>query len=208
MRITKTVNPIDSYTKEESMKILVNASVIATLMLSASWVAAAGSNGSGPYLGATYGYLKVKDNDDFEDDNDAYQLILGGDLNQFFGVEGSYIDFGKYGGNLAEADTDGFTLAVKGTLPITDFFSLHAKGGQLWWDSDYEVLGYDGSADGEELFWGVGAAFSVTESVDITFDYTRYNVEFTEDEVGLLANDSLRADTDLDHASAGVRFKF
>lgn len=190
------------------MKTLLNASVIATLLLPASLVVAANNNESGLYLGGSYGYLKVKDDEDFEDDNDAYQFILGADLNSFVGFEGSYIDFGEYGGNLAKADADGFTLAVKGTLPLTDFFSLHAKGGQLWWDADYEVVGYDGNADGEELFWGVGAAFAVTENVDITLDYTRYNIEFTEDEVGLLANDSLQADTDLDHASAGIRFKF
>jgi opacity protein-like surface antigen len=186
----------------------MHLSIITSLLIPATLVSAQGKDDAGLYVGGTYGYLKVKDDDEFEDDNDAYQLILGGDFNSFIGVEGSYIDFGKYGGNVASADTDGFTLALKGTLPITDFFSLHAKGGQLWWDSDYQVLGYNGNADGDELFWGVGAAFSVSSNVDITFDYTRYNVEFSEDEIGLLATDSIDSDVDLDHAAAGIRLKF
>ncbi|RLT96033.1 porin family protein [Ketobacter sp.] len=190
------------------MKYLTHLSIVTALLIPAPLVSASNDDDSGLYVGGNYGYLKVKDDDDFDDDNDAYQLIIGGDFNAFIGVEGSYIDFGKYGGNVASADTDGYTLALKGTLPLTDFFSLHAKGGQLWWNSDYEVVGFDGSADGDELFWGVGAAFAVTQNVEITFDYTRYNVEFSEDEVGLLATDSIDSDVDLDHAAAGVRFKF
>lgn len=190
------------------MKYLTHFSMIATLLIPATLVSAQGSNEPGFYVGGNYGYLKAKDDEDFEDDNDAYQLYLGTDFNSFVGVEGSFVDFEKYGGNLASADTQGYTLALKVSLPLTDFLSLHAKGGQLWWDTDYEVLDYKGNADGKELFWGIGAAFSVTQNVAITFDYTRYNVEFSEDEIGLFATDSINSDVDLDYAAAGIRFKF
>lgn len=189
------------------MKTVVPFACAALLALPATVAFSAPEKEPGLYLGANYGYLKVKD-DEFEDDQDSYQIILGGDFNPYFGIEGSFIDFGNYGGNLAKADTDGFTLAAKFSLPLTDFISLHARGGQLWWNTDYSVLGFKNSADGEELFWGLGASFYLTDNFAITLDYNRYNVEFTDDEVGLLAADSLRADTDLDQAAAGIQFTF
>lgn len=158
------------------------------------------------YVGGNYGYLKVKDADDFEDDNDAIQGIVGFQFNRFFAVEGSYIDFGDYGNSVAKASTDGGTLALKGILPLTDFFSLYLKGGMLWWDSDYEVLGVDGDADGDEPFYGVGVAFALSEHFDINLEYMRYAVDLEDDEIGALGDVS--DEQDLDHASVGVLFKF
>ncbi|MAR90557.1 MAG: outer membrane beta-barrel protein [Pseudomonadota bacterium] len=186
----------------------IRFSLLAALAAPTSLALAQPNDEIGFYAGASYGLLKVKGDDEFDDDQDAYQLLAGATFHKYFGVEGSYIDFGSYGGNLAKADVDGFTLAVKGILPVTDFFSVYAKGGQLWWDADYDVLTYDGGTDGDELFWGLGVAFSVAPQVDITLDYTRYNVEFERDEIGLLASDNIDTDTDLDHASAGIVFRF
>jgi len=189
------------------MKTLTKYSLVCALAV-ASPLTMADTSEKGVYAGFGYGTVKAKDSEEFNDDSDAYQVIVGGQLAKMLAVEGSYIDFGEYGGNLASADVDGFTLALKLVAPIADRFSMHVEGGQLWWDADFEVLNYDGSTDGSELFWGVGAAFAVTSNVDVLLDYTRYNVEFEEEEVGLLADDSLKLDTDVDHASLGVRYHF
>ena len=84
------------------------------------------------YVGGNYGYLRVEGEDDFDDDKDVWQGIAGYKFNEWIAIEGSYIDFGDYGNDLAGAETDGYTAAVKGILPLTERFSLFAKVGQLW----------------------------------------------------------------------------
>lgn len=191
--------------RNTSKKML--ASSLASLIFAASNASAAEQQAhSGMYMGVGYGLLKARSSDDFDDDNNALQISVGGNVNQFFAVEGGYIDFGEYGGSAANADTSGFTLALKGSLPITPFASLYAKAGQLWWDTDYEVLGFKGDADGEEIFYGAGAAFALSKNVELQFEYVRYKVEFEREEVGLLS--AFDSDTDLDHAKVGVQFNF
>ena len=90
----------------------------------------------GFYVGGNYGYLNVDGEDDFDDDNDVWQALAGYRVNRYFAVEGSYIDFGHYGGDIARAKTDGYTLGIKGMLPLTESIGVYAKAGQLWWDSD------------------------------------------------------------------------
>jgi len=197
------------------MKTTLAYSMIAAMLIPAASMAQDRKE-SGVYIGGAYGMYKVegegKNEGDakFDDDQDVFQAILGGQVNKYFAVEGSYINFGEYGGNLASAEVDGMTLAVKGILPISDVFSIYAKGGQLWWDADYQVgeglLEANGSTDGSEPFYGIGVAFAVTDRMDINLDYTRYEIELETDEVGLLASDSY--DSDLDQASVGVRYLF
>ena len=161
----------------------------------------------GLYVGAGYGWLKTKGDDEFEEDNDAAKFFVGAQLNQVLSVEGSYINFGEFGGDVASADVDGFTLALKAGLPIGDLFTLYAFGGQLWWDADLEVLGVDGDTDGDELFYGAGGSLALSNDVDLRLEYTRFNVEFEEDEIGAAANID-DTDTDLDFVSASLQYTF
>ncbi|MDX1693941.1 MAG: porin family protein [Ketobacteraceae bacterium] len=178
-------------------------------MLSSPVLAAdhTGVDHRGIYAGAGYGLVKAKGDDDFDDDNDALKLILGAQLTQVFSIEGSYLDFGKFGGNAANADVDGYSLAVKAGIPVNDQITLYAKGGQLWWDADIEVLGARGDTDGEELFFGAGLSLAVSRNMDIRFEYTRFNVEFDTDEIGLFAELD-GTDTDLDYVNAAVQYNF
>ncbi|MEF1211634.1 outer membrane beta-barrel protein, partial [Vibrio alginolyticus] len=66
---------------------------------------AADSNDHGVYVGANYGYLKVDGQDDFDDDSDVIQGLVGYRFNPYLALEGGYIDFGSYGNNLANAET-------------------------------------------------------------------------------------------------------
>ena len=80
---------------------------------------------SGFYIGGNYGYLKVEGEDDFDDDKDVWQGVAGYKFNEWIAIEGSYIDFGDYGNEIAGAETDGYTAAIKGMLPLTERFSLY-----------------------------------------------------------------------------------
>ncbi|OFE12584.1 hypothetical protein PHACT_05075 [Pseudohongiella acticola] len=163
------------------------------------------ANETGPYVGGALGLVSVDDSE-FDDDNNAAQLFAGWQLNPYFGIEGGYTDFGEAGGDLAESEIDGYSLAATGRLPLTDSFALIAKAGRFWWDSDVRVGPFSESFSGSELTYGVGAQFSITESLDLRVAYDRLDVDLGEDEIGPIAGGDF--DSKVDVLSAGLKFTF
>lgn len=159
---------------------------------------------NGIYVGANYGYLKVDGGDDFDDENDVMQGLVGYRFNQYLALEAGYINFGEYGNNLSSAETDGYTAGLKITYPIVDRVELYAKGGQLWYSTDYETLGFSDNQDEEGLFAGAGVAFKVTDRFLINAEYTWYDAEINMDNVTNGAN----TETDFKQASIGVEYRF
>ncbi|MGI2096044.1 porin family protein [Shewanella glacialipiscicola] len=189
-------------------KILTLAAVISLASLSAYSHADNMSNSdaaeNGIYVGANYGYLKVDGDDDFDDNSDVMQGLVGYKFNKYLALEGSYINFGDYGNGVANAETDGYTAAIKVMLPIADRVELYAKGGQLWYSTDYDVVGFSGNDDGEGVFAGAGVAFKVTDRFLINAEYTWYDADINVDNV---ANGG-KTDTDFNQASIGVEYRF
>ncbi|MBD3586281.1 porin family protein [Salinimonas sp. HHU 13199] len=161
----------------------------------------------GVYVGGNYGYLKVDGQDDFDDDNDVWQGLVGYRFNRYIAIEGSYIDFGDYGSSLANADTDGYTAAIKGMLPISENFALFVKGGQLWWESDYAINEFGGSFDDESLFIGAGVNYAITRNLSVNAEYTIYDADLDADEFSENIDDA-DFDTDLKQASLGIEYRF
>ncbi|GAA0819326.1 porin family protein [Colwellia sp. D2M02] len=165
------------------------------------------SDAKGVYVGASYGYLRVDSDNGFDENKSAYQVFAGYGFNQYFAIESSFIDFGDYGNDFANADTDGYTLGLKAGVPVSDNISIYVRGGQLWYETDYSVLGVNNSADDEGLFAGVGASYHINEDWTVKFDYTVYDndldVDSATDDI-----DDANFSTDLKHASLGFEFKF
>ncbi|MCS6206193.1 porin family protein [Shewanella baltica] len=159
---------------------------------------------NGIYVGANYGYLKVDGKDDFDDNSDVIQGLVGYRFNQYLAIEGGYVNFGDYGNSLSNAETDGYTAALKVSYPIVDRVELYAKGGQLWYSTDYDVLGFSGNKDDEGVFAGAGVAFKVTDRFLINAEYTWYDAGITVENVGNGAD----TDTDFKQASLGVEYRF
>ena len=154
-----------------------------------------------PYVGGNYGFLDVNDND-FDDDSDSYQIRVGTNILPFIGFEIGYNDFGDYGNNLSRFDADGYSLAAVGRLPISESFGLYAKAGQLWWDTKYDVAGFNGDTDGDDFFFGVGAELEMTENLDLVIAYDRYEIDVDNAVTDLAGNGEYEAD--LNFASVGV----
>lgn len=184
-------------------KILTNLAALATLAPFAATAQSANINEKGFYLGANYGYLRVEGEDDFDEDKDVLEAIAGYRFNQFFAFEGSFIDFGDYGNDLADASTDGYTAAIKGNLPVTDSFSVFLKVGQLWSETDYRALSFSQSVDDESLFVGGGLAFKLTSNVVINATYSVYDADMDFDDV-----DDQNFETDFKQASVGIEYRF
>ena len=117
------------------------------------------------------------------------------------------VDFGDYGSDVSNADTDGYTAAVKGMLPISENFAVFVKGGQLWWESDYDVGGVAGSYDDESLFIGAGVNYAFTRNLSVNAEYTIYDADLDADELSDNFADS-DFNTDLKQASVGIEYRF
>jgi len=89
------------------------------------------------------------------------------------------------------AEADGFYLGPIVTPVVTEKFKAYAKVGVYFWDMDLELsvpgtLTYDGitytsgrvdaSESGEDLYFGFGASFDITEQFTVRTDWTRYEV--------------------------------
>ncbi|HDZ07693.1 outer membrane beta-barrel protein [Pseudohongiella sp.] len=163
------------------------------------------ANETGPYVGGSLGLVSVDDSE-FDDDNNASRLFAGWQINPYFGIEGGYTDFGEFGGDLARSDIDGYSLAATGRLPLTDSFALIAKAGRFWWDSDVRVGSFSDRFSGNELTYGVGAQFSITESLALQVAYDRLDVDLDRNEIGPIAGADF--DSRVDVLSAGLKFTF
>jgi len=158
----------------------------------------------GPYVGGNYGSLSV-DNSDFDEDDNAYSFTLGANVLPAVGIQASYHDFGDYSGVASAVETTGYSLAAVGNLPITDTFGLYAKAGQLWWDSEYSILGADGDYSDNDFFYGVGAKLQLIENLDLLVSYDRYKIDLNSD---ASLDDSGDYDADVNFASLGVNYAF
>ena len=197
---------------KNTFKAITGLSAIAAIFSMASISAHAQTNtidaqDSGFYIGGNYGYLKVEGEDDFDDDKDVWQGVAGYKFNEWIAIEGSYIDFGDYGNEIAGAETDGYTAAIKGMLPLTERFSLYAKAGQLWSETDYRIAGISTNDDDESLFVGAGLSYALTSNFLLNAEYTVYDTELDADEAFDDIDDT-DFETDLKQASIGVEYRF
>lgn len=120
--------------------------------------------------------------------SDGYKAsgkIFGGyDIDQTWGVEAGYTDFGKSKASYtlngvpgtAESDGHSFYVAGKATAPITDQFSIFGKVGAARNKSSLSSTNavYNTSDSKTELYAGVGAQYNLNQKVALTAEYERY----------------------------------
>ena len=159
---------------------------------------------SGFFIGAHYGQYS-SDGEEFDDDNDFYDVIIGGLINPYIGVEGGYSDLGTIGGNVASADLYGYHIAGLLRMPIGKSFGIYAKGGQFFWKSEVEALGFAEDLDGDEPFYGVGVDFAFNQHVSMDVEYLRYKVDLDDSNLPDLVDDY---ETDIDTAKVGLKVFF
>lgn len=178
---------------------------LAILCSSLAFIPNASANpDSGLYIGGNYGGFKARGGD-FDDDRYLLEGVVGWQIIPNLAIEGNYIDFAKYGNSAASAEVDGYGAAVVGRLPLTDSFSIYAKGGLFWWDADVRVLGVKRSQSDDSPFYGVGAAFHISPALGITAEYKRFEVDYDRRDFPVPPR---KSDTDLDTLTVGVRFNF
>jgi OOP family OmpA-OmpF porin len=167
------------------------------------------------YVGASFGQtmfdldendLDLSSNGDFDDTDRALKVFAGYNINQYFAVEVSYVDFGQIavidnfsesGVNVAMGMTSkltGFTASILAGYPVSEEFTIYAKVGANAWEADTSVRasasGVDFEVhesetnDGSDVFVGLGLSYSF-QSFSVRGEYELYSLD--GDDVGILS---------------------
>jgi len=142
-------------------------------------------------------------NPSVDDSGTAWKGYGGFAFNDYFAVEAGYVDLGKvvteFGASVAPtqinailSDTlsvhpyqgDGWFAAAVLRWPVQpDRFTLVARGGTFWWESDLDVRVISGGAgnitnqiSGTDTMFGVGLEWHFNENWSMTADWERYQL--------------------------------
>src|SRR5262245_41676616 len=141
---------------------------------------------AGPfYAGASVVNSKVKVEDsgfDFDGNDTSYKIYAGYQFFKFFGVEGSYLDFGSIndssGGIDVTVDSTAWDAFAVGIIPFGEHFQIFGKFGWVFWDSDTKVSGSGSDSDsGNDTAYGAGGEFIVGKRHVVLGEYDRYDIQ-------------------------------
>jgi OmpA-OmpF porin, OOP family len=155
------------------------------------------------YIGGAYGMARV-DGGNFDDDSPMIKGFIGGKFNHYIGLEAAANDYGEAKGSGYKTQLSGYTVALMGYLPLGENADIFAKIGKLWWQNDYNILGYSNDATGNDVLYGFGLQLNLNESLAFRLEMERYQVEFSKNEVGLNFDETY----DVDVASVGLVLTF
>ena len=165
--------------------MLKRLAILAVLLLAVASPVAAEVD-QGLYFGGGLGNASIKqeeDGFDFNADDGGWKAILGWRIFKFIAVEANWVDFGspedEVGGIDVGVTADGLDLGALAILPLGGHFEMFVKGGYMAWDAEFDASdpNLDASEDGEDLFYGAGAAFRIGESLQIRVEYEQFEIE-------------------------------
>lgn len=145
----------------------------------------------GVYLGGAWGGYSINEST-LDDNDDMLKAYVGGQFTDWFGVEGSWVDFDRLDRAGDRFEADGKGLAAVFSLPFSDTSAIYAKAGEFWWESDSVLGGVAGDRDGNDAFYGAGLKLGFTRNLAMRLEWERYDVSHA----------------DLDTGSIGLQFLF
>lgn len=135
-------------------------------------------------------------NASYEDTDTSFRVALGFAATENLTFEVGYLDLGEAtaegtsdgtgvfwtaGPVGLKAAVDGYDLGFVGRMPTSETFALMARVGVLLWDLEVSLEDgggtFSGSDDGNDVYFGLGAEFSVSPTVGFRGEFTRYSVD-------------------------------
>jgi len=145
----------------------------------------------------------------------GYKLQAGYMFNRTFGVEGGWVDLGKFrysaayaGGSLnSDISVSGFNVAAIAAWPVMDRLSVFGKAGALYAETKASAngAGPGGAATlaAKDKTWvgdlGVGVSYDLSQNLAVRAEYERFF------DVG---NASTTGKSDVDLVSVGLKYSF
>ena len=139
---------------------------------------------AGPYVGVALGSTLYNEDDaayfGIEDESTAFEALIGFRLMDVLALEASYLGLGDVYDYQYDTDTNfsGITMSGKALLPLGPQMDLFAKIGVYFWEYEEQ---YGSRAylidDGQDLIFGGGATFHLTEEVDLNLEYRELELQ-------------------------------
>lgn len=174
------------------MRKLTWAAALALGLISMPALAA---DDQGFYAGVGVGELSVDFSGDidgtlfsFDDGDTAFRLFGGWQFNEYFALEGGYVDGGTASETFTidgvdvdfDVEVTGFDVLLKGILPLSESFHAFAEAGMIFWDADLSAtsggLTESESDSGEDLAYGAGFGFNMGDNAAVRLEYVFYDV--------------------------------
>ncbi len=197
------------------MRHVTSRVATALLLAAASVPAMAQYDSVGVYAFGNVGQAEIDQDNDFDapgvsssvdDEDTAYKVGLGLQLNRYFAIEGTWVDLGEYSYKAwdndsslkADIEVSGFGGNLVGRLPFDYGLSLYAKAGWHALETEVSVSGFGSEEDTETVgSWAVGAGWEFAPQFSVVAEFERY-MDVGED----LGAD----DADIDFWSIGLRY--
>jgi OOP family OmpA-OmpF porin len=144
------------------------------------------------YIGAAMGSAKLGDTFDgldVDDTGTAYRIVGGWQLNSHFALEAGWQDFGDFElieGRSVEVSlgADGYSLGLTGRYPLGERFEVQGRAGAFFWDGEAEINAMSRADPGDaHPYFGAGLGYALSETLVVSGDWTRYDLDATESEV-------------------------
>jgi hypothetical protein len=134
-----------------------------------------------------------------DDDSGSYSLGFGILMTDNFSVEAAWADYGTHAGQTncppdiacvtvplsSDAELKGVSLSLLGSLPLSATWKAYARLGFLSWDVDYEGLSAAFDASDENLLYGIGLRWSLSERWKYFVEYQRVNLDLETASIGV-----------------------
>lgn len=158
------------------------------------------------YWGFSLGRAESDDYTDigFSDDDSAFGLYGGININRNFAIEFGMVNLGEYEGVIQlqtygisqySEDIFGVYFAAVGKVRVSNKIDLIGKLGFMGWTADQYVVGVgEGELNETSAMFSLGATFKINRKTSVVADYTAYS------EVGI-------AEVDINVFSLGLQFK-
>ena len=136
----------------------------------------------------------------FSPGDTGFKVYAGGKLNEVFGLEVGYTDFGKIRASGGDTNAWAFPITLTAGTPLGARFGIFGKVGGLYGRTDVtadpDTLFDRGRKNGWGFTYGAGVTFALTQSLQLRADVDRYKLDF----VG--------GRKDVDMVSAGLQLRF
>jgi OOP family OmpA-OmpF porin len=126
---------------------------------------------SGIFVGASAGYSDLEADDrvagfefDLDDGDFGYKVFGGYRINDWFGFEAGYVDFGESEGRNSlgkfSVDLSGWDAFLVGSLALGPF-EVFGKAGGIYWDAESKLAQFSDDDNGGDFALGVGGALNL-----------------------------------------------
>jgi opacity protein-like surface antigen len=127
----------------------------------------------------------------------SYSLRAGSYVNNMFGMDAGYTDFGDINRGGGRTQANGLNLSLIGKLPLSEQFNILGKVGTTYSRTEVSASPVSGLASGKEsgfgLSYGLGVEFNFTPQWSAVMQYEEHKMKFAGGETDRVGNTSLSA---------------